>query len=122
MKMMTISHINNITSNNTTKSTDTSSQVPLSPQEYNNICTRTTFELHSLLFKPPPNSHPITSLFDLDPSKYLEFFVPPSEQLTSALILQHQKSDFVLAIVRLWLKNRNKPLKKTANITGNKGA
>ena len=83
--------------------------------------THTTFELHSLLLQRPPNFHPITSLSDLDPTKFHEFFVPSSEQITSALILQHQKSDFVLAILRTWIQNNSKPLKKTANITGNKG-
>ena len=74
-----------------------------------------------MLFQKSLDSHPITTLFDLDPSKYLEFFVPLSEQLTSVLFLQHQKSDFILTIVRTWLQTDSKPLKETVNITGKKG-
>ena len=99
----------------------TASDKQITQQEYDDISHQTIFELHSLLLQPPPDFYPLTSLFDLDPNKYLDFFVPPSEHLTFDLILEHQKSDFVLMIIRKWLTSNDKPLYKTANITGNKG-
>ena len=36
--------------------------------------------------------------------------------------MYHQKSDFVLAIIRKWLIDKNKPLVKTSKISANKGS
>ena len=99
----------------------TAADKQITQQEYDDISQQTKFELHSLLLQPPPDFYPLTSLFDIDPNKYLDFFIPPSEQLTFDLICTHQKSDFVLMIIRKWLTDNDKPLYKTANITGNKG-
>ena len=69
-----------------------------------------------------PQKFPLTSVFDFGPRKYHVFFSSNNINHDIEKLMKDQKTDFVLKLLRAWLKDPStpKPQRKKPTITGNK--